>query len=42
MDGAAQVNSLIGAISRRQKREKIIIAAVIGTCTSLMIIYGFS
>lgn len=39
---APQVNNVLSAISRRQRRDKVILASVIGTCTALMIIYGFS
>ena len=39
---APQIGSLLGAISRRQKRDKIIIACVIGVCTAVLIINGFS
>ena len=38
---APQIGSLLGAISRRQKRDKIIIACVIGVCTAILIINGF-
>ena len=36
-----QVNSLLTAIGRRQRRDKVILASVIGICTALIIIYGF-
>ena len=36
----AQINNLLGAINRRQKRDKIILGVVIGLCTVLMLHYG--
>jgi Golgi SNAP receptor complex protein 1 len=38
---APQVNSLINAIGRRQKRDKIILAVAFGLCTALLLWYGF-
>ena len=35
---APQVNSLIGAISRRERRDKIILAVVIGLCIGVVLI----
>ena len=37
MYGCAQINNLLGAIGRRQKRDKIILATVIGACVSLLL-----
>ena len=38
---APQVNALLGAIGRRQKRDKIILGVVIGVCTALLLLYGY-
>lgn len=38
---APQINSLLGAIQRRQKRDKIILGVVIGLCTALLLWSGF-
>ena len=38
---APQINDLLSMISRRQKREKLILGGVVGVCTALMLIYGF-
>ena len=38
---APQIDSLISAISRRHKRDKIILAVTFGVCTGLLLLYGF-
>ena len=38
---APQVNNMLGAINRRQKRDKVIFGVVIGVCTFVMIMSGF-
>ena len=37
----AQIDALLGAISRRQKRDKVILGVVIGLCTTLLLWSGF-
>lgn len=38
---APQINGLLGMISRRQKRDKIILGLVAGVCMSLLLYSGF-
>ena len=38
---APQIDHLLSAINRRQKRDKIILAIVVGGCVALLLIYGF-
>ena len=38
---APRVNSLLGAIGRRQKRDKMILAVVTGLCIGFILIYAF-
>ena len=38
---APQMNALIGKIGIRKKRDKLILGAVIGVCTTLLLLYAF-
>lgn len=38
---APRASALIGAISRRQKRDKMILAIVFGLCLGMFLIFGF-
>ena len=35
------MNALIGKIGIRKKRDKLILGAVIGVCTTLLLLYAF-
>ena len=37
---APQLNNMIGWISRRQKRDKLVLGAVIGVCSGSLLLYG--
>ena len=36
-----QINSLIGMIGRRKRRDKVVLGCVIGVCSAILVIYTF-
>jgi len=41
-DVAPKIDALIGAIGRRKLRDKMILGLLIGSCTSLLLLYAMS